>query len=126
MLKKIALTSIILLGMTGCSITDEIPSFHDDNENTAIIDVVYAIHKLDCNSQFAKQHVTRIYNKTTWLKFYIQYNGSKDVEKLIGPFEKTLAGLYDKPNASVKYCELKRKSLFKQSEDIAKAIMGRY
>ena len=116
----------LALMISGCSITDEIPSFHDDNENNAIIDVVYAIHKLDCNSQFAKQHVIRIYDKTTWLKFYVQYNGSKDVYKLIGPFEKTLSGLYNKPNASVKYCELKRKSLFKQSEKIAEAIMSRY
>ena len=126
MLKKIALTSALIFTLSACSITDEIPSFHDDNENNAIIDVVYAIDKLDCNSQFAKQQVVRIYDKTTWLKLYVTYNGSKDVEKLIGPFEKTLAGLYNKPNASVKYCELKRKSLFKQSEDIAKAIMGRY
>ena len=126
MLKKIALTSALIFTLSACSITDEIPSFHDDNANKAIIDVVYAIDKLDCNSQFAKQHVIRIYDKTTWLKLYVTYNGSRDVEKLIGPFEQTLAGLYDKPNASVKYCELKRKSLFKQSEDIAKAIMGRY
>lgn len=124
MIKSVILGLALLI--SGCSITDEIPSFHDDNENNAIIDVVMAIHKLDCKSQFAKQHVIRIYDKTTWLKFYVQYNGSKDVYKLIGPFEQTLAGLYNKPNASVKYCELKRKSLFNQSEKIAEAIMSRY
>lgn len=126
MLKKIAITSALIFTLSACSITDEIPSFHDDNENNAIIDVVMAIHKLDCNSQFAKQHVVRIFDKTSWLKFYVQYNGSRDVEKLIGPFEQTLAGLYNKPDASVNYCKLKRESLFKQAEDIAETIMGRY
>lgn len=125
-MKKLILGLVAATMLSACSITDEIPSFHDDNANKAIIDVVFAINNLDCKSQFAKQHVKRIYNKTTWLKLYVTYNGSKDVEELIGPFEQTLAGLYNKPNTSVNYCELKRESLFKQSETIATAIMGRY
>lgn len=125
-MKKLILGLVAATMLSGCSITDEIPSFHDDNENNAIIDVVMAIHKLDCNSQFAKQHVVRIFDKTSWLKFYVTYNDSKDVYELIGPFEETLAGLYNKPNASVNYCKMKRESLFKQSETIAETIMGRY
>lgn len=126
MLKKIALISALIFTLSACSITD-IPSFYDDNESAGVIDVVFAVKDLNCESHFAKNQVEKVYREYLWLEILVQLKGSDDIGELLQPFERTLIGLYDKRDKmTVKYCELKRTSLLKQSEMVAIAILGRY
>lgn len=125
-MKKVLMGLSLAVMMSGCSLTDEIPSFYDDNESKQIIDVVMAVGSLDCNSPFVKSQVSKIQYETTWLKEYSRAKGSGDVLNLVEPFQKTLQGIADQDIVNVKYCNLKRKTMIKQSSRIAVAIMGRY
>jgi hypothetical protein len=125
MFDKLKLTFIgaTALVMSGCS---GIPSFYDDNESLAVIDVVVATERLQCDSPFVKQQIDRINSKTHWLTTYSTLKGSDDVVGLLEPFQKSLNGLSKKQVVNVKYCEMKKPSLVKQSKTIAGAVLGRF
>lgn len=123
---KIKQTILILLAMciTACS---AIPSFYDDNESKAAVDVIVAIDNLNCRSNDVNDQLQNIIKKTMWLKTYSLLKGSDDVVELVETLQQSLAGLNSQaPIIRVNYCKLKRESLIKQSETVAKAILGRY
>lgn len=123
---KVLIGAMFAVVLSGCSITEEIPSFYDDNESKQIINVVMAVDSLDCSSHFVNNQLDTIQYEYAWLKAYSRAKGSVDIIELIEPFENTLAGIVSKKTLNVNYCRLKRDSLYKQSTRIADAIMGRY
>ena len=125
MFKNILAISLLCVVLSGCMTS--MPSFYDDNESVGVIDVVFAVKDLNCESHFAQYQVEKVYREYLWLEILVQLKGSDDIGELLKPFERTLMGLYDKRDKmTVKYCELKRTSLLKQSEMVASAILGRY
>ena len=87
---KLKLTSI-LLGTTllvGCTFVREwIPSFYDDNESKAIIDVVTGGSLLDCNATTLNEDLKELDRDTEWLILYSEAKGSRDVNKTTKLFE---------------------------------------
>jgi hypothetical protein len=126
MLRKILLSSAFVVALTGCSITDEIPSFWDDNESAKAVDLFMSVNRINCKSPMVKPQIAQVTNQSQWLHHYARLKGSSDVVELINKFEKTLQGIASKEVINVKYCGVKRDTLLAQSERIAQGILGRY
>ena len=117
---KILLLSAILL--SGCS---AIPSFYDDNESKATIDVQYHVNQINCEEDYLGD-IIRIKQRVDWLKLYALGKGSKDVHSMVELMSETVDGFHEKGIVSKGYCSIKKKLLIKQSGDITAAIMGRF
>tara|TARA_R110000782_G_scaffold222009_2_gene309104 strand:- start:514 stop:891 length:378 start_codon:yes stop_codon:yes gene_type:complete len=123
---KFLLLSAILL--SGCS---AIPSFYDDNESKATIDVQYHVNQISCEEDYLGDldylgDIIRIKQRVDWLKLYALGKGSKDVHSMVELMSETVDGFYKKGIVSKGYCSIKKKLLIKQSGDITAAIMGRF
>jgi hypothetical protein len=122
---KYIVGAFLALSITGCSLTGQVPSFYDDNESKAIVDVQVAVKTLECSTDNTEQQIENVLYRTEWLNTYANSKGSTDVLEVLAVFKKSLDGLKDKGQKSF-VCNMKKKTLIKQSNDIAKAIMGRY
>lgn len=131
---KIALASVMMIFLSGCASVQKassyIPSFWDDNQSAAIIDVRQSIELLDC----AKEHLPQvelIKNKIQWFDLYSESKGSRqqDVRKLVDPLYQTVNDFYsrskDKPGSAF-YCETKKTIMQTQSAKAAEAVMRRF
>lgn len=119
-----ALLLIGALAVTGCS-TITNTSFYDGNESKAVVDVWVSVQNLDCSSEQAPQQVDDIVQSKQWLKTYSTGKGSKDVLEMVGIFEKSLDGMTGREFGET-YCNLKKKTLLKQSEKMTRAMMRRF
>lgn len=121
-MRALILGSVMIL-MSGCAMT--IPSFYDDNESLLAVDVRHAVKDLNCNDN-TKAHVKNIDRTITRFSLYSESKGSDDMQEMIQLIKKTNDGLVAKETISPAFCEIKKKVLIKQSDDIATAVMGRY
>jgi hypothetical protein len=128
---KIIATAILALSLTGCATVQSwIPSFWDDNQSRAIVDVRQSVAQLDCNADHAPQ-VKRIKDQLEWFDLYSESKGARqqDVRKLVGPMKETVDDFYkrsiDKQGTKT-YCEIKKKIMTSQSEKAASAVLGRF
>src|SRR6056300_1709393 len=88
--KWLLLTAVLL---TGCNAT--LPSFWDDNQSAAIINVRQTINELDCDKNHAPQ-VYIIKKQIEWFDLYSESKGSRqqDVRGLIAPMMETVEDFY--------------------------------
>ena len=114
---------IILLVALLLSGSGNIPSFYDDNESLLAVNVRYEVSQLNCEKQI---RIKKLKKSVDVLALYSESKGSQDVYKLVLLMKETSDGLYIREAPSVSYCNLKKKALQKQSDDIARAIMRRY
>lgn len=128
---KILAAAVLALSLTGCATVQSwIPSFWDDNQSRAIVDVRQSVAQLDCNTEHAPQ-VKRIKDQLEWFDLYSESKGARqqDVRKLIGPMKETVDDFYkrsiDKQGTKT-YCEIKKKIMISQSEKAASAVLGRF
>jgi hypothetical protein len=128
---KILAAAVLALSLTGCATVQSwIPSFWDDNQSRAIVDVRQSVAQLDCNIDHAPQ-VKRIKDHLEWFDLYSESKGARqqDVRKLIGPMKETVDDFYkrsiDKQGTKA-YCEIKKKIMILQSEKSASAVLGRF
>jgi hypothetical protein len=125
----VVLLSLILLTLTGCStIKDKIPSFWDDNQSRAVIDIRQSVLDLDCKQPHAPQ-VAVIKKHMDWLIIYSQVKDTRDVLRLVKPMNETVNDFYDRSmvkQGSETYCNMKKKVLDAQSSTVAKAVIGRF
>jgi len=121
--------SFLLLSLVGCStIKDKIPSFWDDNQSRAVIDIRQSVINLDCKQPHAPQ-VAEIKKHMDWLILYSQIKDTRDVLRLVKPMNETVNDFYDRSNVkqgSETYCNMKKKILDTQSGTVAKAVLGRF
>lgn len=124
--KWLLLTAVLL---TGCNAT--LPSFWDDNQSAAIINVRQTINELDCDTNYVLQ-VYVIKKQIEWFDLYSESKGSRqqDVRDLIAPMMETVENFYirsisEKPGGTF-YCNSKKEILQEQSSTAAKAIMRRF
>lgn len=127
-MRKLALSFTLLL-LVGCStIKDKIPSFWDDNQSRAVIDIRQAVIDLDCKLPHAPQ-VAEIKRHMDWLILYSQIKDTRDVLRLVKPMNETVNDFYDRSvtkQGSEAYCNMKKKIMDTQSGTVAKAVLGRF
>jgi hypothetical protein len=130
-MKKILAVAIVSLSLTGCaSIQSMIPSFWDDNQSRAIVDVRQSVVQLDCEKEHAPQ-VKRIKDNLQWFQLYSDSKGKRqqDVLKLVAPMQETVDDFYKRSTekqGTKTYCEIKKKVMLLQSEKAASAVLGRF
>ena len=130
-MKKILAVAIVSLSLTGCaSIQSMIPSFWDDNQSKAIVDVRQSVVQLDCEKEHAPQ-VKRIKDNLQWFQLYSDSKGKRqqDVLKLVAPMQETVDDFYKRSTekqGTKTYCEIKKKVMLLQSEKAASAVLGRF
>ena len=127
-MRKLAVGITILL-LVGCStIKDKLPSFWDDNQSRAVIDIRQAVIDLDCKQPHAPQ-VEKIKKHMDWLIIYSQIKDTRDVLRLVKPMNDTVNDFYDRSTVkqgSETYCNMKKKIMDTQSGTVAKAVLGRF
>ena len=98
-MKRIFTLLVLTFLLTGCAtVKGWVPSFWDDNQSYAIIDVRLQVEKLDC----AKPHLPQVQPIADFVKRSEEKQGSET------------------------YCEIKKKLLQTQAKSAAQAILGRF
>jgi hypothetical protein len=130
-MKKLIAILAVSLSVTGCaSIQSMIPSFWDDNQSRAIVDVRQSVVQLDCEKEHAPQ-VKRIKDNLQWFQLYSDSKGKRqqDVLKLVAPMQETVDDFYKRSTekqGTKTYCEIKKKVMILQSDKAASAVLGRF
>jgi hypothetical protein len=130
-MKEILAIIAVSLSITGCaSIQSMIPSFWDDNQSRAIIDVRQSIAHLNCEQEHAPQ-VKRIKDNLQWFELYSDSKGKRqqDVIRLVAPMKETVDDFYKRSTekqGTKAYCEIKKKVMILQSDKAASAVLGRF
>lgn len=127
-MKKILVVPAFLL-LSGCS-SVSIPSFWDDNQSYTSVSIRLAVEKIDC-SQRQYPQVESISERLRWFELYSESKGTrqKDVLKASAPMRETVDDFLKRTqekDASVPYCEGKKKVLNEQAKMFARAVLGRY
>ena len=127
-MKNILIASLLTFSLTGCSTI--LPSFWDDNQSVAIIDVRQNIEQLDCTQPHAPQ-VKNIKDRLEWFDLYSESKGmmQNDVRALIAPMKETVDDFYKRSvekEGSKAYCEAKKKVMRTQASKAAEGILGRF
>ena len=126
---------LVFLALAGCNTTngdlsDIIPSFWDDNQSAAIVNVRSDIVYLDCTKSQVEQ-VKTLEKDLTWFILYSDSKGfmQKDVIKLVTPIHDTVQEWLDRASIhepSKAYCKMKKEIIQDQVEIAAKAVLGRF
>jgi hypothetical protein len=130
-MKKILAIIAVSFAVTGCaSIQSLIPSFWDDNQSRAIIDVRQSVAQLNCEQEHAPQ-VKRIKDNLQWFELYSDSKGKRqqDVIRLVAPMKETVDDFYKRSTekqGTKTYCEIKKKVMILQSDKAASAVLGRF
>ena len=129
-MKHVLAVAAFTLVLQGCALHSIIPSFWDDNQSAAMIDVRQSINQLNCAEPQAPQ-VKRIKDKLEWFDLYSESKGMQqnDVRALTKPMQETVDDFYkrsvDKEGSKV-YCEAKKKILQTQASKAAEGVLGRW
>tara|TARA_B110000503_G_C7057025_1_gene374918 strand:- start:507 stop:896 length:390 start_codon:yes stop_codon:yes gene_type:complete len=128
--KKTLAVIFLAFGLQGCALHNIIPSFWDDNQSAAVIDIRLAVNQLNCLQPQAPQ-VKRIKDKLEWFDLYSESKGMQqnDVRALTKPMQDTVDDFYKRSvekEGSKAYCESKKKILQIQSSKAAEGILGRW
>lgn len=129
-MKKTLAVIFLTLGLHGCALHSIVPSFWDDNQSAAIINVRQAVNQLDCSQPQATQ-VKHIKDKLEWFDLYSESKGMQqnDVRALTKPMQETVNDFYKRSvekEGSKVYCESKKKILQIQSNKAAEGVLGRW
>lgn len=130
MMNKILILAAAVL-LAGCgSIYKYVPSFWDDNQSRAIIDVRLAVSKLNCAEPHLPQ-AQAIKDRIDWFMLYSESKGrsQQDVVKLVEPMKATVDDFHKRSSekeGSKTYCEIKKKVMVEQSQRAAGSVLGRW
>ncbi len=128
-MRLISLCFVVLL--TGCStIQGWIPSFWDDNQSRAIIDLRLSIEQLDCTKDQLPQ-AEKIRADIRWFVLYSESKGRRqqDVIRVVEPMQETVDDMIKRAQdkqGSKAYCEIKKKIMASQAERASAAVLGRF
>lgn len=119
---------VLVLG--GCSLSDVLPSFWDDNQSYKITDVYQKTVRFDCKQQHLPQ-ISAIRDDLLWFQLYSESKGmlQQDVIKLVAPMQKTVEDFYTRSmekEGSFAYCESKKKIMITQAKKAASGVMWRF
>lgn len=119
-----------VLTLGGCSLSDVLPSFWDDNQSYKITDVYQKTVRFDCKQQHLPQ-ISAIRDDLLWFQLYSESKGmlQQDVIKLVAPMQKTIEDFYKRSmekEGSLAYCESKKKIMITQAKKAASGVMWRF
>jgi hypothetical protein len=130
-MKTLAITIVAALALSGCAqLKSWVPSFWDDNQSRAIIDVRQAVAEIDCGQPQLVQ-AQRLTQRLQWFELYSESKGWRqaDVLRVIKPMQQTASDWQTRSREaepSKTYCEIKKKLLVHQSSRAAEAVLGRF
>ena len=130
-MKKTLLLALFLT-LTGCAtVKGWVPSFWDDNQSRAIIDVRQRVEQLDCKADNRLEQVINIHNQLRWFELYSDSKGwqQADVLRLTAPMRASINDFVKRSEdgqGTTTYCEIKKGLLAKQAETAAKAVLNRF
>lgn len=130
-MKKLLTLLVLSFVLNGCAmIKDKIPSFWDDNQSYAIINVRLEVDKLDCSKEQLPQG-KKIQEQIRWFELYSESKGwqQADVLRLVQPMKESVDDFVkraEEKQGSATYCEIKKKLLQTQASTAAKAVLGRF
>lgn len=129
-MKNILVIASLTIGLQGCALHTILPSFWDDNQSAAIIDVRQGVEQLDCSQAHAPQ-VKVIKDRLEWFDLYSESKGmmQNDVRELVKPMRETVEDFYKRSaekEGSKAYCEAKKKIMKTQASKAAEAVLGRW
>jgi flagellar basal body L-ring protein FlgH len=122
---------VALISLQGCStVKSWVPSFWDDNQSRAIIDVRQSVRQIDCD-QPQQAQAQRLLTAIEWFELYSDSKGwrQQDVLRVVKPMRETAEDWHKRTQdqqASKTYCTLKKQVLVRQSDAAAKAVLGRF
>jgi len=128
---KTLLLAVAFTLLTGCStVVGWIPSFNDPNQSARITDVRLAVDSLDCARSQHPQAVA-IARELRWFELYSQTAGRRhqDVIRVIAPMQDTVNEFVKRTevkDASLVYCDLKKRAMQEQAARAAGVIQGRF
>lgn len=130
-MKTLVISLVAVLALSGCAqLKSWVPSFWDDNQSRAIIDVRQAVVEIDCGQPQLAQ-AGRLAQRLQWFELYSESKGWRqaDVLRVIKPMQQTVAEWQTRSQQaepSKTYCEIKKKLLTHQSQRAAEAVLGRF
>ena len=128
-MKKLLLTSCVVLSLSGCStIMEYIPSSWDVNQAKVITDIQQQSRNFDCKSDLTPQ-IKRLSQDVEWFDIYSKTKPTRDIAKLNGTLTDTVKELQErvaKGPVSPLYCDLKKKIIQQQADILAKSVQGRF
>lgn len=119
---------LLLISLNACA--GMLPSFWDDNQSRAIIDVRQTVRHINCAEPHLPQ-VQKIQHQLEWFQLYSESKGylQKDVLLLIQPMQATVDDFVTRSRGtqgSKAYCETKKQLLDTQSRMAAQAVLARF
>jgi hypothetical protein len=122
------LVLLLLVIVSGCA--GILPSFWDDNQSRAIIDVRHSVRHINCAEPHLPQ-VQKIQHQLEWFQLYSESKGylQKDVLQLIEPMQATVQDFVTRSRGTQgtkAYCEIKKQLLDTQSRMAAQAVLARF
>ena len=128
-MKKLLLTSCVVLSLSGCStIMEYIPSSWDVNQAKVITDIQQQSRNFDCKADLAPQ-IKRLSQDVEWFDIYSKTKPTRDIAKLNGTLTDTVKELQERVSkgpVSPLYCDLKKKIIQQQADILAKSVQGRF
>lgn len=122
-MKKILPILFVTL-LAGCMM----PSFYDDNESFAGVDLVVAVKNINCDLGYELMHddFIKVSRELEWLEEYSKLKGSDDVGEMLALMRETVNGMIITADTSSGYCGYKKTLMIEQSNLIGLTIMGRF
>jgi hypothetical protein len=125
---KKMLIVLTLVTLSGCSMLNYIPSSFDYNESAKATDIQQQARALNCQGN-SKQSIDTLYYSVKWLEMYSSTKKSRDIASILPSLVKSATELEersDKGPVSHIYCELKKKILTQEADQISNAVQGRF
>jgi hypothetical protein len=122
--------AFLTIFLAGCSLI-KVPSFWDPNQAQSIVDVQFAIEKIDCDN-LEETQITAVTNEIEWFQTYSKSYGwrHQDMLELIEPLDQTVSAFEKRYNEEESinpvYCNLKKKNMQQQSARAAQVILKRF
>lgn len=122
------LAILLAISVSSCSMLGELPSFYDDNESKAVVDLAISIEAMDCNNSMhgLMRDVIAVRRDLRWLETYTYLKPSEDIRGLLVIMRTSVDSIIIKETTSNSYCEFKKKILIRQVNTVASTIMGRF
>ena len=128
-MKKLLLTSVVVLSLSGCaSIMEMIPSRWDVNQAKVITDIQLEVRHFDCKADLLPQ-INKLAMNVVWFTIYANTKPTRDIAKLTDTITTTVKELQDRVKAgpvSPLYCDLKKKIIQQQTDILAGSVQGRF
>lgn len=125
MVKKMLLTTCMVLGLVSCTaITDLLPSDFDNVEYQMLVELnVIAKSPLVKDDAWCHpSHISRMSYLSHQLTVYAKHRLNPNINKIYNTINDTVFELKQKEDPSNAYCKIKRNTIYKMTDDTMKVF----